>query len=343
MEFGVFDHLDRSKLPLKDYYESRLKLIEAYDRAGFRSYHVAEHHFTPLGMAPSPSVFLAAVAQRTERLRFGPLVYALPLYHPVRLIEEICMLDHMSGGRLDIGFGRGASPIEIEYFGVDPAQAPAMYDEALALITQALTSKVLNFEGEFFRFDNVPMELEPLQKPHPPIWYGIHSVESSARAARRGLHMVSPDSIADSRAYARRYRTVWHETNGNAPTPKIGLTRFIVVADTDEEALAIARRIYPVWHHGFTYLFRMHDRAQRHAQPDDYDTVIRVGRGIAGSPDTVADFLATHLRESESDYLAGQFAFGDITLEESMRSLDLFTRHVMPMLRETVPTPAVTT
>ena len=109
MEFGIFDHLDRSGLPLKEYYEARLKLIETYDRSGFYAYHVAEHHSTPLGMAPSPSVFLSAIAQRTRRLRFGPLVYALPLHHPLRLVEEICMLDHLSGGRLEIGFGRGSS------------------------------------------------------------------------------------------------------------------------------------------------------------------------------------------------------------------------------------------
>jgi alkanesulfonate monooxygenase SsuD/methylene tetrahydromethanopterin reductase-like flavin-dependent oxidoreductase (luciferase family) len=103
MKFGVFDHLDRDEQTLRDYYGARLQIIEAYDRLGFYAYHVAEHHATPLGMAPSPSVFLAAVAQRTRRLRFGPLVYALPLYHPLRLIEEICMLDQMSGGRLEIG------------------------------------------------------------------------------------------------------------------------------------------------------------------------------------------------------------------------------------------------
>ena len=87
MDYGVFDHLDRGDLPLRDYYEARLTLIEAYEREGFYAYHLAEHHSTPLGMAPSPSVFLSAVAQRTRRLRFGPLVYALPLYHPLRLIE----------------------------------------------------------------------------------------------------------------------------------------------------------------------------------------------------------------------------------------------------------------
>ena len=109
MEFGVFDHLDRSPLPLADYYEARLAVVEAIDRAGFYAYHLAEHHSTPIGMAPSPSVFLSAVAQRTKSLRFGPMIYALPLYHPLRMIEEICMLDQMSGGRLDVGFGRGAS------------------------------------------------------------------------------------------------------------------------------------------------------------------------------------------------------------------------------------------
>ena len=97
MRFGIFDHLDDSGLPLSQHFEARLKLIEAYDRAGFYGYHLAEHHNTPLGYAPSPSVFLAAVAQRTEQLRFGPMVYLLPLYHPLRLIEEICMLDQMSG------------------------------------------------------------------------------------------------------------------------------------------------------------------------------------------------------------------------------------------------------
>ena len=117
MKFGVFDHLDRGDLPLKDFYRERLRLIEAYEQAGFYAYHLAEHHSTPLGMAPSPSVFLAAVAERTRRLRFGPLVYALPLHHPLRLIEEICMLDQMSGGRLEIGFGRGASPVETALYG----------------------------------------------------------------------------------------------------------------------------------------------------------------------------------------------------------------------------------
>src|SRR5215467_13317923 len=93
--FGMFDHVDRSDEPIGALYEHRLKLVEAAEAAGFRTYHVAEHHATRLGMAPSPSIFLAAVAQRTRRIRFGPLVYLLPLYTPLRLVEEIAMLDQM--------------------------------------------------------------------------------------------------------------------------------------------------------------------------------------------------------------------------------------------------------
>src|ERR1044071_8995154 len=98
--FGLFDWIDRGKAPLYQLYEERLQLLEAADAAGFFGYHLAEHHDSPLGMAPSPALFLTAAAQRTRRIRLGPLVYLLPLYHPLRLIEEVCMLDHLSGGRL---------------------------------------------------------------------------------------------------------------------------------------------------------------------------------------------------------------------------------------------------
>src|ERR1700760_1519003 len=157
MEFGVFDHLDRYDGALADYYEDRLKIAEAYDRAGFYAYHLAEHHSTPLGMAPSPSVFLSALAQRTRRLRFGPVVWAMPLHHPLRLIEEICMLDQLSGGRLEIGFGRGAAPTELSYYGQNPDHAQDIYAEALELVVKGLTQPRLDFQGKFFQLDAVPM------------------------------------------------------------------------------------------------------------------------------------------------------------------------------------------
>ncbi len=334
MEFGVFDHLDRYDGALADYYEDRLKIAEAYDRAGFYAYHLAEHHSTPLGMAPSPSVFLAAVAERTTRLRFGPLVWPMPLHHPLRLIEEICMLDQLSGGRLDIGFGRGAAPIELEYYGVDPQDAQEIYAEAVELVIKGLTQKVLDFEGRRFSFSGVPMELEPLQKPHPPIWYGLHAPESAERAARRGLNVVSLDPTRETQLAIERYRTVWGQVHGRgAVLPKLGLGRFIVVAPNDGAALALARRAYLVWHASFTHLFRRHGRAQSHPRPPTFDLVMERGQGIAGSPVTVAEFLSSQLSATGCNYVVGQFAFGDLTLDETLQSIGLFTGEVLPLLR----------
>jgi alkanesulfonate monooxygenase SsuD/methylene tetrahydromethanopterin reductase-like flavin-dependent oxidoreductase (luciferase family) len=349
MEFGVFDHLDRSGASLADFYEDRLKIVEAYDRAGFYAYHLAEHHATPLGMAPSPNVFLAAVAQRTRRLRFGPLVFVLPLYHPVRLIAEICMLDQMSGGRLELSFGRGASPIEIEYFGVDPDARQDIYAEAVELILRGLTHKTLDFHGKHFDFDNVPMELEPLQKPYPPLWYGVHAPDSAERAAKRNLNVVSLDSPADTRLSIERYRATWRPPppypppqagegrEGVAVMPKLGLGRFIVVAETDDEALRLARRAYPSWHRSFTHLPRLLGRMQTHPRPPQWDALVAVGQGIAGSPKTVTEFLQAQLAETGCNYVVGQFAFGDLTLADCLQSIRLFADEVMPALRAQPP------
>ncbi len=332
MEFGVFDHLDRNDLPLRDYYESRLAIAETYDRLGFYAYHIAEHHSTPLGMAASPSVFLAAVAQRTRRLRFGPLVYALPLYHPLRMIEEICMLDQMSGGRLEIGFGRGSVPAELIYYGQKPEDAQAVYAEALELILQGLTSRSLTFNGQFFRFDNVPMELAPCQKPHPPVWYGVHAPESAARAARKGLQVVSLDPAGATRASFDSFRAAWREAWGTKPLPLMGLGRFIVVANTDAEALAIARRAYPRWHDSFTFLHRKHGRLNAHPRPATFEGLADARQGVAGAPAAVAAFLRRELAETGSNYCVCQFAFGDLTEVEIRRSVELFARDVMPLL-----------
>jgi len=335
MGYGVFDHLDRNDLPLNEFYEARLKLIEAYERAGFYAYHVAEHHSTPIGMAPSPSVFLTAVAQRTKTLRFGPMVYALPLHHPLRLIEEICMVDQLSGGRLEIGFGRGSSNTEISFYGQDPAKSQEIYTEARELILRGLTQKKLTFEGKYFSFKDIPMELEPLQKPYPPMWYGVHSVESAERAAKQDLNMVSLDSAKDTRSYNDRYRQVWRELHGDLPTPKLGLSRFVVIAEKANDALAAACRAYPVWHKHFYYLYSLKGGNPAHPRPAEFEKMMERGQAVAGDPETVAKFLQAEIDVSAANYLVGQFGFGDLSLAESLRSVRLFSDHVMPKLTGT--------
>ena len=334
LEFGVFDHLDRNDLPLREYYEDRLKIIEAFDRCGFYAYHVAEHHFTPLGMAPSPSVFLSAIGQRTTRLRFGTFVYALPVHHPLRVLEEICMLDHMSGGRLEIGFGRGSVPFEISYYGQNAAERQEIYAERLELILKAFTVGTLNWNGRYDQFENVPMEMTPFQKPHPPLWYGAHSPDSAERAARKGLNIVTNDMPANARAIVARYRQIWGEAQGSAALPKMGLVRFIVVADTDAKAMAIARRAYLRWRASFVYLSEMNGTTPNSPlRVENFDALVGQGQAIAGSPETVRTFLAAQVEDSSANYIVGQFCFGDLAFDEMLCSVELFSAQVMPALQ----------
>jgi alkanesulfonate monooxygenase SsuD/methylene tetrahydromethanopterin reductase-like flavin-dependent oxidoreductase (luciferase family) len=341
LEFGIFDHVDRNDRPLQQFYEDRLKLIEAYDRAGIYGYHCAEHHSTPLGMSPSPSVFLAAVAQRTRQLHFGPLVYTLALYHPLRLAEEICMLDQMSRGRLLVGVGKGISPIEVGYYGVDYKDVDKMFAEALAIVLQALTEKTVDFAGEFYRFKDVPFELEPFQRPHPPLWYGVISADSAERAARARMNIVANSPAKVVRAFTDRYRATYRPAP-DAPMPKLGLNRFLMLGETEAEALTIARRAYRRWWSNFMTLWHKHNRPPVGVTyPPEIDGQIEDGRAVVGTPDKVADVLRRQLAESGANYLVVRFGYGDLTLTESLHSLDLFQRRVMPALRESVPVAAV--
>ncbi len=337
MQFGVMDHLDLSgDGPVQAHYENRLKLLELCDRGGFRGCHVTEHHCTPLGGGASPSVFLAAAAQRTRRLRLGTLVYALPLHHPIRLAEEIGMIDQMSGGRVDLGFGRGSVPMELAYFGVDPKQAREIHEEALACVLQGMATGRIDFEGAHYRIKDAPIHQRPLQTPHPPIWYGVHSLESAETAARRGYHIVCNETAADSGAYIGRFKETWRERNGEAPTPIVGLARSVFVAPTDDEGLAIARRAHLRFNASFRWLHNKHGVAPRlSGREATFDELIASGRGTAGSPDTVGRALAADMRAAGADYCVMRLAFGDMSYAEMERSAKLFIAEVMPRMANT--------
>jgi alkanesulfonate monooxygenase SsuD/methylene tetrahydromethanopterin reductase-like flavin-dependent oxidoreductase (luciferase family) len=331
MKFGVFDHMDDAGVPFTQLYADRVRLAEAYDRAGIYADHLAEHHATPLGGAASPGLFLAAIAQRTTRLRFGPLVYLLPYYHPMRLIEEICMLDQMSGGRFELGVGRGVSPLEAHAYDIDFKAAPAIYREALKVLLQGLSSDRLTFEGEHYCFQNVAMVLRPVQRPHPPLWAGVLSEPSADWPAENDVHIVSLGPRALVHAIVDRYRGLRTKL-GKADDRLIGVGRHVVVADTDSEALAIARRAYPRWVNSFRWLWVRHGTLPgiTAMYPDSFDALAVLGHGIAGSPRTVRDFIAADSAATGVNYYLSWFAVGDLTLAESLRSVELFAREVMP-------------
>jgi alkanesulfonate monooxygenase SsuD/methylene tetrahydromethanopterin reductase-like flavin-dependent oxidoreductase (luciferase family) len=333
VKFGVFDHVDRGDLPLGQHYENRLRLTEVYDRDGFYAYHIAEHHSTPLGIAGAPGVFLSAVAQRTKRLRLGTLVYTLPLVNPLRLLEEVCMLDQMSNGRLELGVGRGSSPYELAYFGVTAEASAVLYKEGYQVLMQGLQSKVIDFEGEHYRFKNVPVELECVQKPTPPVWYGLSAAAAVPWTAENGINIVCNTAAKNVRPVTDRYREIWAGTPraGREPHPKMAIGRHIVVAETREAALSCGRRGFDRWYASLQHLWRVHGNPMTHYPvPEDFMAAVDAGFVLAGTPDQVAEGLQREIETAGVNYVLTRFAFGNLTFEEELRSATLFASEVMP-------------
>jgi alkanesulfonate monooxygenase SsuD/methylene tetrahydromethanopterin reductase-like flavin-dependent oxidoreductase (luciferase family) len=343
MKFGLFDHVDRSEdRSLARQFDERLDYVAAAERAGFYCYHVAEHHATPLNMVPSPSVFLAAVARATTSLRFGPLVYLLPLYTPFRLIEEICMLDHLSNGRLDVGVGRGVSPFELNYAKVDPETSREVFIDAFDAIMHGLTHDHLSYAGKHFSYTNVPMELRPLQKPYPPIWYASSNEVGSRWAGERGTNFCTLGASERAKDDIRVFRETLAKRAGGPAVPNpdfsggcaIGIMRHAVIADSVEEARRIALPAYEYWFQSLTKLERLNMGAPRvsRSMQNSIDEAIEKGSAFIGTPDTVRAGIERQVRELGLNYMIFSFFFGSMALKDALCSLSLFAREVMPKL-----------
>ena len=344
MKFGIFDHLERRQdVPIEQQYRDRLDLVSQADKSGFYCYHVAEHHHSPLCLAPNQSVFLAAVAQRTEHLLFGPLVYVLPLREPVRLIEEICMVDNLSNGRFQIGIGRGTGGgQEFAMWGGNPEENDRRFEETFQILMKGLTNDFLSFEGQHFTLRDLWMELKPKQKPHPPFWYAGNPVH----AGEFGCNFVCFGSVADMPETASRYLESWNKQDAeNDPTlphvkkPLYGARTMVYLADTDKEAIERAKSAYDVYSSNYEKPIPPGAIPQpRPAGPRniyspgaaDFDTAREWERVIAGSPDTVSEYVERYCSDSTCNYLLTSFQWGDITHEEASTSMQLFASEIMP-------------
>ncbi|HVI66939.1 MAG TPA: LLM class flavin-dependent oxidoreductase, partial [Bradyrhizobium sp.] len=277
-------------------------------------------------------------AQRTRRLRFGALVYVLPAHHPLRLAEEICMLDHLSGGRVEVGIGRGASPHELAYWGIDPDGAQATYVEAYHVIMQALTRDAVNFAGKHYRFENVPIELKPLQRPYPPLWYAVPVPEGADWPAQNRINIVCGGPLPRVREITERYRAAWAAAGHSSEQPPLlGITRFVVADDSDHAAMALGRRAWPVFYRSFMKLWKLHGTQPRYARiPEDFDTLVDYGGAIAGSPATIRERVRHMTEEAGANYFISQFSFGDLSQEEVLHSVSLFAREMIPGAHERV-------
>jgi alkanesulfonate monooxygenase SsuD/methylene tetrahydromethanopterin reductase-like flavin-dependent oxidoreductase (luciferase family) len=293
-------------------------------------------------------VFLAAAAQRTRHLRLGPLSVILPLYDPLRLLEEVCMLDQLSGGRIELGVSRGSQG---EHIQGDPALARAMFNEALELIVRGLETGELDAHGDHFRYDHVVTRLRPVQRPYPPLWYPTSNIDSIPWIAAHGLNTAFAVHLAPSFEriveMVHRYREHYaahcadpHRLNGHVAQPCFGFSIHVHVAESDHLAIKQARPAYDRFVHNFTYRMIRRRQPERYHNRTNLDRELEAGRVLVGSPATVRTQLAEMLERSGANYMIGCFAFGSLPLEQVLTSVQLFGTEVMPTLSREQPVPA---
>jgi alkanesulfonate monooxygenase SsuD/methylene tetrahydromethanopterin reductase-like flavin-dependent oxidoreductase (luciferase family) len=236
------------------------------------------------------------------------------------------MLDQISRGRLGMGVGRGVSPLETGFFGIDEDEGRARYEEALEVVLTGLTSETLTHDGRFYGYEDVPMTLRPLQRPHPPLWLGIGYPEKAVWAAAHDVNVVGLLPAEPMRAITDRYRAEWDALGKPADEiPLMGLNRNIVLADSDEEALRIGRR-------ALDHLWNLHGVVSplEGKMPHDFDEFRAAGLAYAGTPDGAVEYVAEQTERAGANYLCADVAFGDIAFEEAARTVELFAERVMP-------------
>ena len=203
MKFAVLQFFSwpERRVDLATVYARALERIEIMDRSGYDAVWLAEHHFSSFSVCPSVHMVGMLAAARTRRLRIGTGVSLAPFYHPLRLAEEVALLDLLSGGRVNWGAGRGFARVEFEAFGVPPDESTSRFRETVEIVLKAWTDERLSFTGEHFHFDNIEVLPKPAQRPHPPAWMAASSEGAIEWAAGRGFSI-----LMDPHSSARRNR-----------------------------------------------------------------------------------------------------------------------------------------
>jgi alkanesulfonate monooxygenase SsuD/methylene tetrahydromethanopterin reductase-like flavin-dependent oxidoreductase (luciferase family) len=324
MKVGVlqfFGWRDRS-IPLEDVYRRALERIKIMDQTGYDAVWLAEHHFSSYSVCPSVHMMGMHVAGITKNIRIGTAVTLAAFYHPLRIAEEVALLDMFSDGRVNWGAGRGFDPVEMSVFGVQPKESTERFREAVEIVLQAWSSERLTFKGKFHSYEEVEVLPKPRQRPHPPAWVAASSQGAVEWAAGRGLSILM-DPHSEHGEIARKrslFQSVLEKAGHTIKGRDLPTARLMAIADTDEEAAAVASRgAYFTSRYVPKQAIASFRSDGRMLEPEEHymDDVI-----IHGSPERVVDTLKRLEEEIPLDYL--------LLSPLSDRTFELFTEKVLP-------------
>ncbi len=314
------------------YYRDALEEVARGEELGFDSVWMEEHHSVVNHYWPSPLPVLAGFASRTSKVILGTDILVAPFYHPVRLAEDVAMLDVMSNGRFVLGVAIGYKPDEFALYGAELEKRGARFEEQLAVMKGLWTQESLAFKGTYYTVEG-KLEPKPVTKPHPPVWIGGWGDITLRRAATLGDNWVpGPTADLGRLLTGKKQFLANREAAGrSAPPAEWPLTRDVVIADTDKQARELAER------HIMVSYRKEYAGGWRHPFIDasiatDLDALMK-NRFLIGGPDQVIKALTPFVKEYGMTHLICRLFFPGMPHAHIMRELDLLAREVMPALR----------
>ena len=334
MKFGVLQFFSwpGRRVPLPTVYERAMQRIEIMDQTGYDAVWLAEHHFTTYSVCPSIHMMGLYVASRTQHLRIGTGISLAAFYHPLRLAEEVALLDVLTGGRVNWGAGRGFDPTEFKVFGVSVEESAARFREAVDIVLAAWTQERLHWSGQYWQFEDIEVLPKPLQQPHPPNWVAVSSPESLCWAGQQGYSiMMGPHAHCAEMAQKYEFYRKTLEAHGHTMAGRdIPMAQLLAVAATDREAEEIARRgaawmvgSYMNPTKGTTASFSSRRDATGTQAIDPIEHYLD-GVVIYGTPERVHDEIQQRREHMFLDYM--------LCAPLSHASFTLFTEKVLPRL-----------
>ncbi len=346
MEFGLFVEWPNAGDRIwHEAFEESVSQVRLAEESGFDFCLIAEHHFSDYGIAPSPLLEALAFARATSRIRIGTGVAVLPEWQPLRLAEEMAVVDQLSGGRFIAGVGRGFVPFEQERLGVVVEEGRARFEESLDVLVQAWTATDFTYAGRHVRVDHPTTVLpRPLQTPHPPIWLAGASAESAELIGSRGLTAITSGAAGLERLreqHGEYVRARHRHGRGDEPLHVVAQTQ-VHVAETAAEARATlpfarwqARAVARIVQGRVT-------RGVLDASPaeDDPSDEVLLSRQFIGTPDEIVQRLSA-LNDAGVTHVSMLMEFGGLDAARIERSIRLVGREVIPALRDLTPPPSL--
>jgi len=349
MDFGLFFLMQRDEQWSESaVYDSDVQQMLAAESLGYQSVWIAEHHFNDYGLCPAPQVLAAFVAARTSRLRLGMGVSLLPLHHPIDLAEQLAVLDVVSGGRLDVGIGRGGTLQDYQTFRSERADARQRIEEGIALMRDCWTGAPFDFAGQFHSAERVHVRPRPVQRPHPPLYIACNSEDSVLSAARLGLPMLSSFFVPVDEL--QRRRRVYREASRAAGRSEAEIDtlerqgwgmRVVHVAPDREEAL---RATEPPFMGYQRKMARLRSDAAGGSVPNSFDrSLLRLrafadyladGWALIGTPAEVRDGLQHYLEVTGYQRVLLLMALPGLPTPLALRSMRMFATEVAPALTQ---------